>query len=132
MIYASLKPVPRWHNGWTPTVYLLASLMSGAGVAYACLRGFGYVAPPGGYATLLFTADPGNICGCLKSSLVTALSFPKYVQLIELEYFLNAAFRSAIVALSTSAIKLSALRQSPAISAAPSDADCESFVSSFR
>ena len=54
MIYASLKPVPRWHTGWTPTVYLLASLMSGAAIAYACLRGFGYVAPPGGYSTLLF------------------------------------------------------------------------------
>ena len=56
MIYASLKPVPRWHNGWTPAIYLLASLMSGAAVAYACLRGFGYVAPPGGYSTLLFGA----------------------------------------------------------------------------
>ena len=56
MIYASLKPVPRWHNGWTPAVYLLISLMSGAAIAYACLRGFGYVAPPGGYATLLFAA----------------------------------------------------------------------------
>lgn len=56
MIYASLKPVPRWHNGWTPAVYLLLALMSGAAVAYACLRGFGYVAPPGGYSTLLFGA----------------------------------------------------------------------------
>lgn len=54
MIYASLKPVPRWHNGWTPAMYLLLALMSGAAIAYACLRGFGYVAPPGGYSTLLF------------------------------------------------------------------------------
>lgn len=54
MIYASLKPVPRWANRWTPAVYLLTSLTSGAAIAYACLRGFGYVAPPGGYSTLVF------------------------------------------------------------------------------
>ncbi|WP_119420936.1 dimethyl sulfoxide reductase anchor subunit family protein [Desertibaculum subflavum] len=54
MIYASLKPVPRWHNAWTPVAHLLFALMSGAAIAYACLRGFGYVAPPGGYATLVF------------------------------------------------------------------------------
>ncbi len=30
MIYASLKPIPRWHNGWVVPVYLLMSLASGA------------------------------------------------------------------------------------------------------
>jgi len=30
MIYASLKPVPRWHNAWVPLNYLLLALMSGA------------------------------------------------------------------------------------------------------
>jgi DMSO reductase anchor subunit len=30
MIYRSLKPVPRWHNGWVLPNYLLAALMSGA------------------------------------------------------------------------------------------------------
>jgi DMSO reductase anchor subunit len=30
MIYRSLKPVPRWHNGWVLPTYLLAALMSGA------------------------------------------------------------------------------------------------------
>ena len=30
MIYASLKPVPRWHSNWVPLNYLLLALMSGA------------------------------------------------------------------------------------------------------
>jgi DMSO reductase anchor subunit len=30
MIYASLKPVPRWHNGWVVPVYLAFALGSGA------------------------------------------------------------------------------------------------------
>lgn len=30
MIYASLKPIPRWSNGWTVPNYLLLGLMSGA------------------------------------------------------------------------------------------------------
>ena len=30
MIYASLKPIPRWHNGWVVPVYLLMALASGA------------------------------------------------------------------------------------------------------
>ena len=30
MIYRSLKPIPRWHNGWVLPNYLLAALMSGA------------------------------------------------------------------------------------------------------
>jgi sulfite dehydrogenase (quinone) subunit SoeC len=30
MIYASLKPIPRWHNGWVPLNYLLLGLMTGA------------------------------------------------------------------------------------------------------
>src|SRR5213078_5113362 len=30
MIYQSLKPVPRWHNGWVLPIYLLAALMSGS------------------------------------------------------------------------------------------------------
>ena len=30
MIYRSLKPVPRWHNGWVLPIYLLAALMSGS------------------------------------------------------------------------------------------------------
>ncbi|HEY2890035.1 MAG TPA: DmsC/YnfH family molybdoenzyme membrane anchor subunit, partial [Dongiaceae bacterium] len=30
MIYASLKPVPRWHSKWVPLNYLLLGLMSGA------------------------------------------------------------------------------------------------------
>jgi DMSO reductase anchor subunit len=30
MIYQSLKPIPRWHNGWVLPNYLLAALMSGA------------------------------------------------------------------------------------------------------
>src|SRR5258708_389819 len=30
MIYASLKPIPRWSNGWTLPVYLMLGLMTGA------------------------------------------------------------------------------------------------------
>lgn len=30
MIYAVLKPIKRWSNGWVPVVYLLLALMSGA------------------------------------------------------------------------------------------------------
>ena len=30
MIYQSLKPIPRWHNGWVLPNYLLAALMSGS------------------------------------------------------------------------------------------------------
>ncbi len=30
MIYASLRPIPAWSNGWTPVCYLTLSLSSGA------------------------------------------------------------------------------------------------------
>ena len=30
MIYASLRPIPAWSNGWTPVCYLILSLSSGA------------------------------------------------------------------------------------------------------
>ncbi len=33
MIYASLKPVPRWHNGWVVPVYLAFALASGGLIA---------------------------------------------------------------------------------------------------
>ncbi len=56
MIYASLKPVRQWRNGWTAAVYLVLALMSGAALAYACLRGFGYdKAWPGGAVALALT-----------------------------------------------------------------------------
>ena len=41
MIYASLKAVPRWRNGWTPPVYLLLAAMTGALWFDALLRVFG-------------------------------------------------------------------------------------------
>jgi sulfite dehydrogenase (quinone) subunit SoeC len=41
MIYRSLKPVPRWHNGWVLPVYLLAALMSGALWLVLVLQFFG-------------------------------------------------------------------------------------------
>jgi DMSO reductase anchor subunit len=40
MIYRSLKPVPRWHNGWVLPVYLLAALMSGSLWLVAVLQFF--------------------------------------------------------------------------------------------
>jgi len=53
MIYASLKPVRQWRNHWTKAVYLVLALMSGSTLAYACLRGFGYGAWPGGVMALV-------------------------------------------------------------------------------
>src|SRR5579885_2701541 len=40
MIYASLKPVPRWRNPWVPVNYLLLGLMTGALLLYALLLVF--------------------------------------------------------------------------------------------
>lgn len=53
MIYASLKPVRQWRNHWTKALYLVLALMSGSTLAYACLRGFGYGAWPGGVMALV-------------------------------------------------------------------------------
>ena len=45
MIYASIKAIPAWHNGWTKIGYLVLSLMSGAVLATAIFSAFGqYVA----------------------------------------------------------------------------------------
>jgi DMSO reductase anchor subunit len=45
MIYASLKPIPRWHNGWVPLNYLLLGLMTGALLLQALLDLFAASAP---------------------------------------------------------------------------------------
>ncbi len=37
MIYASLKPIPAWHNRWVPAVYLALALLSGLLVTMALL-----------------------------------------------------------------------------------------------
>jgi len=41
MIYASLKPIPRWNNRWVTPIYLAFSLATGAIWLYALLRLFG-------------------------------------------------------------------------------------------
>src|SRR6266566_4443168 len=41
MIYASLKPIPRWHNPLVPVNYLLLGLMTGALLLQALLALFG-------------------------------------------------------------------------------------------
>jgi DMSO reductase anchor subunit len=41
MIYASLKPIPAWHNRFTAPGYLISSLMTGAVLFNAILRLFG-------------------------------------------------------------------------------------------
>lgn len=41
MIYASLKPIPRWSNRWVTPIYLAFSLATGAVWLYALLRLFG-------------------------------------------------------------------------------------------
>ena len=45
MIYASLKPIPAWHNFYTPLNYQLLSLMSGTIVALWLLNLYGVYAP---------------------------------------------------------------------------------------
>ncbi len=41
MIYASLKPIPNWCNGWVAPIYIAFSLVTGATWLYAMLRLFG-------------------------------------------------------------------------------------------
>jgi len=41
MIYASLKPIPRWSNNWVPAAYLLLGLMTGSLLLGMLLRLFG-------------------------------------------------------------------------------------------
>lgn len=41
MIYASLKPVPQWHNGWVVPVYVALALATGALALDALARAFG-------------------------------------------------------------------------------------------
>ena len=46
MIYASLKPIPRWHHPWVPVNYLLLGLMTGALLLQALLALFGRLPAP--------------------------------------------------------------------------------------
>jgi DMSO reductase anchor subunit len=41
MIYASLRPIPRWNNAWVPASYLLLGLMTGGLLLHMLLRLFG-------------------------------------------------------------------------------------------
>jgi DMSO reductase anchor subunit len=52
MIYASLKPIPRWHHPLVPTVYLLLGLMTGALLLQMLLAFFGHIAVPLTWFTL--------------------------------------------------------------------------------
>jgi sulfite dehydrogenase (quinone) subunit SoeC len=52
MIYASLKPIPRWANRWTVPVYLLLGLMSGALWLQALLHVFGMAVPVASWLAL--------------------------------------------------------------------------------
>ena len=45
MIYASIRAIPRWHNGFVPPVYLVLSLLTGALALDALLRLFGAARP---------------------------------------------------------------------------------------
>src|SRR5277367_2272016 len=42
MIYASLKPIPRWHNPWVAPNYLLLALMTGSLLLRALVALFGH------------------------------------------------------------------------------------------
>ena len=46
MIYASLKPIPRWHHPLVPANYLLLGLMTGALLLQALLALFGRLPAP--------------------------------------------------------------------------------------
>jgi DMSO reductase anchor subunit len=46
MIYASLKPIPRWSNGWTLPAYLMLGLMTGGLWLNALALAFGLGGPP--------------------------------------------------------------------------------------
>jgi DMSO reductase anchor subunit len=41
MIYASLKPIRAWNNGWVPPIYLILAVATGALVLQALLASFG-------------------------------------------------------------------------------------------
>jgi len=56
MIYASLKPIPAWHNSFTAPLYLISSLMSGAVLFHAILRVFGERAGAAGIVAALAIA----------------------------------------------------------------------------
>jgi DMSO reductase anchor subunit len=45
MIYASLKPIPRWHHPLVPPIYLLLALMTGALLLQALLAVFSAIPP---------------------------------------------------------------------------------------
>jgi DMSO reductase anchor subunit len=53
MIYASLAPVQRWHNGWVAPCYLLLGLMAGATWLNALVFSFGLAVPGIEHGTLL-------------------------------------------------------------------------------
>ena len=52
MIYASLKPIPRWHHPLVPAVYLLLGLMTGALLLQMLLAFFGRIPAPLTWFTL--------------------------------------------------------------------------------
>lgn len=52
MIYASLEPIPRWHNGWVPLNYLLLGLMTGALLLLSLLDLFTAPAPAFAWFTI--------------------------------------------------------------------------------
>jgi len=52
MIYASLRPVPRWHNGWVPLNYVLLGLMTGALLLQSLLDLFAAPAPALAWVTI--------------------------------------------------------------------------------
>lgn len=53
MIYASLKPVRAWANGWTPLIYLILSMMTGLVLLNALAFVFGFAGAPLAVATAI-------------------------------------------------------------------------------
>ena len=56
MIYASLKPVRAWANGWTPLIYLILSIMTGLVLLNAMAFVFGFAGAPLAVATAITIA----------------------------------------------------------------------------
>lgn len=61
MIYASLRPVPAWSNGWTPAVYLVLGPMTGAVLLAALAEARGVGDPALYTAALLLLAAAGVV-----------------------------------------------------------------------
>jgi DMSO reductase anchor subunit len=72
MIYASLKPIPRWANSWTVPVYLALGLMTGSVWLQALLQLFSRAGVASGIVTLALVALAAALKLAYWQSIATA------------------------------------------------------------